>query len=91
MKKGIVLTAALIMSLPSVIHAGSLQNKDTTPYRCAIRDSMGVNEQQVYPESTVYFDCEYGCEIKLIETGQTIKLESDADVVIDDGELSVQQ
>lgn len=31
----------------------------------------------------MYFDCTYGCDIKLIETDQIITLECNSDVVID--------
>ena len=36
---------------------------------------------------TRYFRCRYGCEIVVIETGSSIVLESDEDVVISNGEL----
>ncbi len=78
---------ALLMVLPNILWAASLYNSDAVPYACRIKSRMGLNEEKVYPESTVYFDCTYGCEIILLKTGQTITLESDADVVIDDGIL----
>ena len=83
----IVLLAISFMALTNTIYAASLYNSDSVAYACKIRAGMGLNEMQVYPNSTEYFDCTYGCEITLVKTGQTIKLESDADLVIDDGEL----
>ena len=86
-KVWILLLAISFMALPNIIYAASLSNNDSVPYACKIRAAMGLNEMQIYPNSTEYFDCTNGCEITLIKTGQTIKLESDADLEIDDGEL----
>jgi len=83
----IVLLAISFMASTNTIYAASLYNSDSVAYACKIRGEMGFNEMQVYPHSTEYFDCAYGCEITLVKTGQTIKLESDVDLVIDDGEL----
>ena len=83
----IVLLAISFMALTKAIYAGSLYNSDSVAYACKIRAGTGLNEMQVYPDSTEYFDCTYGCEITLVKTGQTIKLQSDVDLVIDDGEL----
>ena len=83
----ILLLAISLLALPNIIYAASLYNNDSVAYACKIRAAMGLNEMQVYPNSTEYFDCSNGCEITLIKTGQSIKLESDADLVIDDGEL----
>jgi len=83
----IVLLAISFVALTNTTYAASLYNSDSVAYACKIRAGTGLNEMQVYPDSTEYFDCTYGCEITLVKTGQTIKLESDADLVIDDGEL----
>ena len=83
----IVWLAISFVALTSTAYAASLYNRDNVAYACKITAEMGVNEMQVYPNSTEYFDCTYGCEITLVKTGQTIKLESDADLVIDNGEL----
>ena len=86
-KKFMVLSAVLSIILTNITYAGSLYNNDSIPYSVSIKDANGLNTMELYPNSTEYFDCTYGCEIKLIKTGQTIKLESDADVLIDGGEL----
>ena len=83
----IVLLATSFMALTSTTYAASIYNSDDMAYACKIKAGVGLNEMQIYPNSSEYFDCTYGCEITLVKTGQTIKLESDADLVIDDGEL----
>ena len=83
----VVFLVIFLVALTSTVYAASLYNSDDVVYACKIRAGEGLNEMQLYPNSTEYFDCTYGCEITLVKTGQTIKLESDADLVIDDGEL----
>ncbi len=87
----LILGTMLLMTLTTTASAASLKNMDGTPYVCRIKSRMGLSEETVYPKSTVYFDCTYGCEITLLETDQTIKIESDKDMVIDNGELKIHE
>jgi len=41
----------------------------------------------MYERTYKYFDCTYGCEVRILETDSTIRLEFDADVIIDNGTL----
>jgi hypothetical protein len=84
-----LILSIMLLTLTNTAFAGSLQNLDSDPYTCRIKQRMGVDEEIVYPESTVYFDCTYGCEITLLKTGQTLKIESDKEIVIDDGEMKI--
>lgn len=77
-----------IMTPGNTLLAASLYNNDTKEYKIQIRSS---GDPWVYMTlsqgSYTYFDCTYGCQIKIIETDSTMKLKSDADVVIDEGRL----
>jgi hypothetical protein len=90
-KHALYLSTLLLLVLANPAPAGSLHNSDPTPYNCEIKSRMGVSQEKVYPSSTVYFDCTYGCEITLIKTGQTITIETDQDLIIADGELKVRE
>ncbi|MEJ2726877.1 MAG: hypothetical protein P8175_20035, partial [Deltaproteobacteria bacterium] len=70
--------------------AGYISNGDDVPYTCEVRDqTVGVQVLQVAPDSDEGFGCNNGCEITLLQTGQTIVLESDANVEIENGELKL--
>ena len=87
----LILGTMLLMTLTTMAFAASLRNIDGTPYICRIKSRMGSSEETIYPQSTVYFDCAYGCEITLLKTDQTIKIESDKDMIIDNGELKIHE
>lgn len=77
-----------IMTVGKTLSAASLYNSDTEEYRIKIRSKPDPWVLvTLYQGSYKYFDCTYGCEIQIIETGSTIRLESDADVIIDNGTL----
>jgi hypothetical protein len=77
-----------IMTVGNMLSAASLYNSDPEEYRIKIRSKRDPWVLiTLYQGSYKYFDCTYGCEIKIIETGSTIRLESDADVMIDNGTL----
>ena len=89
MRKVIVLAVfTIMMTVGQTLSAASLYNSDTEEYRIKFRSKgdpwvlITLNQG-----SYKYFDCTYGCEIKILETGSTIHLESDADVIIDNGTL----
>ena len=87
-RKFMVLSVVLFIITANIVYAASLQNNDDNPYSVTIKDSDGFNTMKLYPNSIEYFDCTYGCEIKLLDTGQTMTVKSDADLLIDDGKLT---
>ena len=93
MKKMSIFVALLwLMSLATSVSAGTISNYDDTPYTCEVRDEIvGVQMLQVAAESEEGFGCAGGCEITLLQTGQTIGLESDADIEIENGVMKVSQ
>jgi hypothetical protein len=77
-----------IMILGKTLFGASLYSSDPEEYRVKIkskRDPWGLIT--LHQGSYRYFDCTCGCEIEILETGSTIRLKSDADVIIDNGTL----
>ena len=71
----------------NVAHAGTLENTDEGEYRFEVigTDGMPILNSIVYGESTLYGLCESGCQVKLLDTGQTITMNPNDDIVIEDG------
>jgi hypothetical protein len=83
---------ASMMAFGKPLLGASLFNSDAKEYGVKIR-SRGHSWvfTTLYERSYKYFDCTFGCEITIAETGSTIRLESDADVFIDQGILKKKQ
>ena len=78
------------LSLSTVIQAGTLENTDLDPYKYEATTDGVPSYGTVYGNSTLYDICNHGCVLKLIDNGQTIKMQPDDHVIIDDGELKRQ-
>ena len=90
--KGMLYLSVVIVSLtlPTVIQAGTFENTDPDPYKYeAIIDGV-PSYGTIYGNSALYDFCSHGCVLKLIDNGQTIKMQPDDHVIIDDGELKRQ-
>lgn len=85
-----VLVVSLLMTSPNIIDAASVYNSDSRPHKVKGRTIGGSwVHTTIYNGGHRYFRCRYGCQVTVIETGSTIVLESDADIVISNGELRV--
>ena len=86
----IVIFVSLLMILPNIIYAASIHNSDSEPHLVKGRT---INGSWVYvtvsSRGTRYFRCRHGCQIEVVKTGSTVVLESDADIVISNGELRI--
>ena len=83
-----VLVATLMVGLSSTSLAASIYNSDVKAHRIQIKYEGGKQYfVTVYNSSTHYFDCSFGCQIKLMATGHSMTLASDTVVLIDDGRL----
>jgi hypothetical protein len=85
----LIIIAALFLILPNLLCAASIKNTDGKPHKLKARSEGrgGWIRTTIYPSGTKYFDCIYGCEIKVLGTGSTILLDSDADIAISGGIL----
>jgi len=82
-KYSIYITIAILISLPILVDAASIENADNEVYqikgRVTGKDWVYVT---INPNGTKYFNCRFGCELVLEKTGFSVQLETDGDVVI---------
>ncbi len=84
----VLVIVGLLLALPNILWSASLYNSDGRPHEIKARLIGGAwIRTTVYSRGTRYFSCIYGCEIIVLETGSSVTLESDADIVISDGIL----
>lgn len=91
MKKYVVILAlAVSLAIPNMGMAASVKNEDNKVHQVKGRKpGKDWVYREVNPRGALYFDCSFGCELVLEETGSSVTLEEDADVVIKKGELIV--
>ena len=90
MKRWLILIA-LFIGLPMFAHAASIENGDDEVHRIKGRaNGKDWVYVEVNPNGTKYFNCRYGCELILEKTGSSVELETDADVYIRNGILSIE-
>lgn len=86
----IVLVVSLLMTLPNIILAASIHNSDSKSHLVKGRTiNGGWIHVTISSRGTQYFRCRHGCQIEVVKTGSTVVLESDADIVISNGELRI--
>jgi hypothetical protein len=90
--KGKLLLSVVIvfLSLPTAIQAGIFENTDPDPYKYEATVDGVPSYGTIYGNSALYGFCNHGCVIKIIDSGQTIEMQPDDHVIIDNGELKRQ-
>ena len=90
--KGKLLLSVVIVSLSlvTVIQAGTFENTDPDPYKYEATIDGVPSYGTIYGNSALYDFCNHGCALKLIESGQTIEMQPEDHIVIDDGVLKRQ-
>jgi len=89
-KYSLIIALAIIFVIPSVGNAASVKNEDNKVYEIKGRKpGKDWVYREINPRGALYFDCRFGCEIVLEETGSSVTLDEDADIVIRKGELKV--
>ena len=88
------LIVILPLILPNIIYAVSVYNSDGKSHAIKVTDIRSGRQQSmtVYRASTAYVRCRYGCEIRVMETDDTITVPPESSyatntVVIGDGML----
>jgi hypothetical protein len=93
--KWIFFSALLLASIfiPYAAQAGTLENRDLTDYRYETFGPIGVRLSHgiIYSQSFHYGFCNEGCELRLLKTKQTITVEADDHVVINNGVMEYKQ
>jgi hypothetical protein len=88
MKQSLLLIfLAGFMVLPAVGQAGVLENMDLDDYQYETSELGAVPHTvgTIYAESVQFDFCVEGCQLKLSKTGQTITMQPDDYIVINDG------
>jgi hypothetical protein len=87
---GLIPMVVLILFLPAVLQAGTFQNTDPDDYEYEAIINGVPSNGTLYGNSTLYGFCNNGCVLKLIASGQTIQMEPDDHIVINDGTMQRQ-
>lgn len=90
MKRSSIFLLILIFLIPlASVSAATLENKDLQSHQLEIR-SVGQFYVYTIPEQArVSGICEYGCEMVLLSTGQTIRFSPNDIIVIEHGTMQV--
>jgi len=75
------------MLVPCIVQAGVLENRDLDDYRYETFGPGGIplTIGTIYSQSVESGVCVDGCQLKLLGTGQTITMQPDDSIVINDG------
>jgi hypothetical protein len=87
---GLIPIVVLVLFLPAPLQAGTFENTDPDPYKYETTIDGVPSYGTIYGNSALYDFCNHGCVLKLIDTGQTIEMQPDDHVIIDNGELKRQ-
>jgi hypothetical protein len=84
-----LLTACLVVS-GTAVSAATLTNNDGQSYRVEANVDGQIYGVTILDGATISL-CDYGCELRLDSSGQTITVQPNDAIVIDDGVMSVSQ
>jgi hypothetical protein len=90
MKQSAIFLMILTLAGPSTVFAATLQNTDSQPYELQIQESGRPygSQYRIIENAKVEF-CFSGCEMTLLSTGQTVRVNPNDSVVIDNGVMNV--
>jgi hypothetical protein len=90
MKQSVILQLILIMAGPLSAFAATLQNRDSQACNLQIQESGRPYSSQYQVIENAQVDiCFNGCEMTLLSTGQTVRVNPKDSVVIDNGVMNV--
>jgi hypothetical protein len=84
-----LLVACLLLAAVAA-SAATLTNNDDSSYVVEWNVEGQIYEVTILAGATISL-CDYGCALRLLKTGQTITVQPNDSVAIDDGVLSVNQ
>ena len=85
MKKLMLFCAMLFAAAP--VFAGDLINEDSQGYGLEISSGGGTTHTSISSSTNACGQASKGCTIKIKETGSTITVDFDGDVIIKNGQL----
>jgi hypothetical protein len=86
----IALPVACLLVFAAAVSAATLTNNDGQSYVVEANVEGQIYAVTILDGATISL-CDYGCELRLAKTGQTITVQPNDSVVIDDGVMSVSQ
>ena len=86
----LVLPVACLVVSGALVSAATLTNNDGQSYRVEANVEGQIYAVTILDGATISL-CDYGCELRLTNTGQTITVQPNDSVAIDNGVLSVSQ
>ena len=91
--KGVGLVLLILCVLVSVVAAfgATLENTDLQSYRVQVMVDGRRYEVILLGRATMSLLCDYGCAVRLVETGRTLAVEPNDSVVIIYGSLRVRE
>ena len=84
----LVLLSACLLVSGALVSAATLTNSDGQSYRVEANVEGQIYAVTILDGATIAL-CDYGCELRLVNTGQTITVEPNDSIVIDNGVMSV--
>jgi hypothetical protein len=85
----ILLLIFSLVALAATVSAATLQNTDGQSYVVEARVDGQIYQATILDGSTISL-CDYGCELILVQTGQSLTVQPNDAVVIDNGVLRIQ-
>ena len=90
MKQSVIFLMILTLAGPFAVFAATLQNTDSQPYELQIQESgRPYGSQYRVIENAKVEICFNGCEMTLLNSGQTVRVNPKDSVVIDNGVMNV--
>ena len=90
MKQSVIFLMILTLAGPFAVSAATLQNTDSQAYDLQIQESGRPYGSQYQVIENAQVDiCFNGCEMTLLSTGQTVRVNPNDSVVIDNGVMNV--
>jgi len=86
----IALLIACLLVTGGPVSAATLTNSDGESYVVEANVDGQIYAVTIIDGATISL-CDYGCELRLVKTGQTIAVQPSDSIVIDDGVMSVSQ
>jgi hypothetical protein len=90
MKQSVIFLMVLTLAGPLAVFAATLQNTDSKAYELQIQEyGRPYGSQYRIIENAKVEICFSGCEMTLLSTGQTVRVNPKDSVVIDNGVMNV--
>jgi hypothetical protein len=87
---GLITMVVIALFLPTILQAGTFENTDPNDYQYEVIINGVPAYGVLYGNSALYGFCNEGCVLKLTASGQTIQMEPDDHIVINNGTMQRQ-